>query len=135
AIKRHSNSFKPSRAKRLLSSAGYPNGKGFPTIIYKYSKNKINTKVAHFIAQQLKTILNIKVETVGIRFDKYLKAPCYGKGDLFSNHWMGGYYSPESFLMLGNSQLFPSGTTLTSKQNSSYYKNKMYDKYLNLAKK
>lgn len=59
----HGLGYNVTEARSLLAKAGYPNGKGFPTI-YLYSQtqaaNPQSVATAEVIAQELKTALNIR---------------------------------------------------------------------------
>ena len=36
----------PEAARKLLAEAGYPDGKGFPKVAYKYNLNPVNKAIA-----------------------------------------------------------------------------------------
>ena len=75
--------FSPSNAKKWLSEAGYPGGKGFPEIHLITNKSTINNNLAGAIKDCLLYYANINVVVKSLSFDKYCS--------VFSNpesiHW------------------------------------------------
>jgi ABC-type oligopeptide transport system substrate-binding subunit/ABC-type branched-subunit amino acid transport system substrate-binding protein len=63
--------FSPSNAKKWLSEAGYPEGKGFPEIHLITNKSPINNALAGAIKDCLLYYANINVVVKSLSFDEY----------------------------------------------------------------
>ncbi len=70
------------RAKNLLTTAGFPNGVGFPTIRLIINRNNIQQRIAKAVAEMWKQNLNIETEIVVKEFEEIETAKKEGDFDL-----------------------------------------------------
>ncbi|WKC88005.1 peptide ABC transporter substrate-binding protein [Borreliella japonica] len=112
--------FDPENAKKLLAEAGYPEGKGFPTLKYKISTNGGSSIATEFLQEQFKKILNINIEIVTEEWTTFLGSRRTGNYQISSVGWIGDYFDPLTFL----ESLF---TTENHFFGSYSYSNKEYD--------
>jgi len=85
-------------AKKLLADAGFPDGKGFPTISIIYnSDNTIRRDLAASISNQLRTKLGITVEGRGIELKAYRNEITGKRYSLGLVAWFGDYMDPSTF--------------------------------------
>ena len=89
--------YSPNKAKRLLRQAGYPGGKGLPTIKLIYDTGRGNEGPAQIVQQNLRDI-GITVELEGLEFGAFLKALREGKMSMFAAGWQADYPSRDAFL-------------------------------------
>lgn len=54
----------PEKARELLSEAGFPNGKGFPSIRLLVNRNDAQIRIARLVAKMWKQNLNIEIEII-----------------------------------------------------------------------
>ncbi|MCD2347629.1 peptide ABC transporter substrate-binding protein [Clostridium guangxiense] len=115
-----------SQAKQLLSQAGYPDGKGFPTIELMYNSDGNNPDIAQAIQAMLKKNLNINVTLRAverkIQLDETTKRTYAG---ISRNGWSADYADPMTFLDMW---VTSSGNNVTG------YSNPAYDKLIAKAK-
>jgi len=95
--------FNPVLAKKLLSQAGYPNGKNFPDIEIAYNRSEFHDQIARAIALFLKSYLNIKVKLTPMNwtvFSSLDRRPTH----MFRFAWAADYPDANNFL---NEQFHP----------------------------
>ena len=112
-------------AKKLLSEAGYPNGKNFPTIRITYNTSEQHKPIAEAIQQMWKEHLGINAELFNLSWPAFLSARRTKDFDIARASWIGDYASPETFLEIFQSQ---------SGLNHSGYANKLFDENFELAR-
>ena len=118
------------KAKKLLSDAGYPNGKGFPEVrILVNSGNSRNSSVAVELQKQLKEHLNINVNFESLPNIQKYELQMHGKSDIYRDAWVADFSSPESFLSLFVGDAVPADSSAASFPNTSRYQNTAYDLY------
>lgn len=118
------------KAKKLLSEAGYPNGKGFPEVrILVNSGNSRNSTVAVELQKQLKENLNINVNFESLPNIQKYELQMHGKSDIYRDAWVADFSSPESFLSLFSGDGVPTDFETASFPNTSRYQNMTYDVY------
>jgi len=118
------------KAKRLLSEAGFPDGKGFPEVrIIVNSGNSRNSSVAVELQKQLKANLNINVNFESLPNVQKYELQMHGKSDIYRDAWVADFSSPESFLSLFVGDDVPSDSSAASFPNTSRYQNATYDLY------
>ncbi len=118
------------KAKRLLSEAGFPDGKGFPEVrILVNSGNSRNSSVAVELQKQLKANLNINVNFESLPNVQKYELQMHGKSDIYRDAWVADFSSPESFLSLFVGDDVPSDSSAASFPNTSRYQNATYDLY------
>ncbi len=107
--------YDPSLAKKLLAEAGYPNGKGFPTLELNYANNDPAAKDrAIYWSQNLKRVLNVNITPTPMdpaQLQTYLsqRSP---KLKIYLLGWIQDYPHPQDWLSLvfgNNSSLAPYG--------------------------
>ena len=111
--------FNPTKAQQLLAQAGYPGGKGLPTIKFQYSQSGTNPVLAAFVQEQLKTNLGVDI-TLEPYDSKALSALVNNKQ--FTWAWFGwgaDYPDPDNWLP----QLY--GTN--GGNNKQHYSNAQFD--------
>jgi oligopeptide transport system substrate-binding protein len=111
----------PSLARELLAEAGYPGGKGFPTVSYLYDNKKLNEDIAVEIQSMLAQELNVHVELVKQEWKVYLNSTNRLDYDFCRSSWIGDYNDPTSFL-----ECFVTG----SGNNRTGWHNQTYDRLL-----
>jgi oligopeptide transport system substrate-binding protein len=90
--------FDPEKARRLLSEAGYPGGKGFPNANYLYSKSELNEAIAVELQSMWRDQLGVNVNLVRQEWKVYLNSLSLLDYDIARSSWVGDYPDPNTFL-------------------------------------
>jgi oligopeptide transport system substrate-binding protein len=116
-----------AKAKDLLSKAGYPDGKKFPAVEFKYNTESTTHKlIAEQIVADWKTNLGITVTLASEDFATLIADRNNGTFAIARDGWLGDYNDPMTFL-----DLF----TTTSGNNDSHWSSTQYDTLITDAKK
>lgn len=90
--------FNAEEAKKNLSAAGYPDGKGFPTLTITVNDVPDRKATAEFLKEQWKKILNIDVN-IDVVDSKTRSARFNGEDyELFPGGWTQDYPDPENWV-------------------------------------
>lgn len=101
------------RARRLLDSAGYPEGKGLPEITLQISEGARNLAVGQAIQDQLKAI-GVTLRIAQVAPPQHREMVSTGKLPFWRANWMADYADGENFLVLFYSPYAsPSGSNTT----------------------
>ena len=90
--------FDVEEAKRLLAEAGYPNGKGLPTIEILYNTADSHRDIAEVIQQDWKKNLGVDVSLRNLEWGTYLDTLRVGDYMVSRSGWIGDYADPNTFL-------------------------------------
>lgn len=105
-------------AKAALAEAGYPDGKGFPTLHLSFYSDDTVKKVVEAIAEMLETNLGIKVEVTSNDWAIFYDNVKSGDYEVAAMGWSADYMHPMSFLSL---------LVTDDPNNHSNYSNQEYD--------
>lgn len=117
-----------TKAKERLAEAGYPGGKGFPTITLASLKRNTSIRVALEIQKQLLTNLNINVEISSIPLKEMIDMNSRSELNMCLGGWLGEFPDPVTFLSLFYGADVPDSPLEISFPNESRYKNDKFDK-------
>jgi oligopeptide transport system substrate-binding protein len=86
------------KAKALLAEAGYPDGKGFPTLNILYNTMDMHKAIAEVIQEFWKKNLNIDVRLMNQEWGVYLNSRDEGDFEIARAGWIGDYVDPMTFM-------------------------------------
>ncbi len=113
-----------AEAKKLLADAGYPGGKGMPSIEILYNTHEGHKKIAEALQQMWKQNLGVNVTLFNQEWKVYLDTMRNMQFQLGRQGWIGDYNDPNTFLDLMVSD---------NGNNRSGWANKAYDALLEKA--
>lgn len=113
-------------AQRLLAQAGYPDGKEFPVLTYKYPALELDSDVAQIIQEQLKQNLNIEISLQAQELQTNYSDRRAGRFELCRMNWTADFADPYTYL----SMLVSNGT-----YNCSGVRDERYDQIVGASAK
>jgi oligopeptide transport system substrate-binding protein len=113
-------------ARELMAEAGYPGGKGFPSVTYLYDNKKLNEDIAVEIQNMLADGLGVHVDLQKQEWKVYLNSLSQLDYDFARSSWVGDYNDPNTFI-----DCFVTG----SGNNRTGWTNKGYDDLIAAAAK
>ncbi len=85
-------------ARKLLSDAGYPNGKGFPKLTLLFHTSDLHTRIAEVIQQLWKQNLGIYIELENVEWKVYQSRREHRQYDIARAEWVADFVAPATFL-------------------------------------
>lgn len=118
--------YNPELAKSLMRQAGYPNGKGFPTLDFYVNgiKGSGADRACRAIARQLKENLNVNLNIVLCSLDERREAVASGKAKIWRAGWVADYPDPSNFLAQFYGNNMNKASTMV---NDFHYENAAFD--------
>jgi oligopeptide transport system substrate-binding protein len=109
------DSFDPGKARKLLATAGYPGGKGFPEVELIYNSTEKHRSIAQFIQRNVKEHLNVTANLRNMEWKSLLKKLNAGDFNLSRFGWCG-LNDPYSFVKIARSDSPNNHTGFASKE-------------------
>jgi ABC-type oligopeptide transport system substrate-binding subunit len=88
----------PAEARACLARAGYPEGRGFPTISILFNTSEDHRRIAEAIQAMWTRELGIPVELRNMEWGSTLQAMTSLQYDVARRSWIGDYLDPGTFL-------------------------------------
>ena len=88
----------PEAAKKLLAEAGYPDGKDFPKVTYKYNLNPINKAIAEALQAMWKQNLGVEVELANEEWKVFLNTREQGDFQIARHAYVTIFFDAGSML-------------------------------------
>ena len=113
------------KAKKLLAEAGYPNGKGLPTIKYETTSTTVSRQMAEFFAKNMSDI-GIKIEVSTNTWPQLTQKIKKKQAQMYGMAWLGDYPDGENFLQLlygPNAAPGPNGSNYNNAEFNSAFEN------------
>jgi peptide/nickel transport system substrate-binding protein/oligopeptide transport system substrate-binding protein len=110
-----------TEARRLLEKAGYPEGKGLPTITILLPEDEESERIATILKEAWEDLDGLAVELAPTGVDRYWREAKEGDYTVAQTTWIGDFPDPIAFL-----SLWSSGSGL----NDARYSNADYDRML-----
>ncbi|MEY8351877.1 peptide ABC transporter substrate-binding protein [Lachnospiraceae bacterium 54-53] len=108
-----------AKAKELFAKAGYPDGKGFPTIEYMTNEAGYNKPIAEYLQSCWKETLGVNVDIKIVEWSTFSATRRAGDYQIARNSWGFDYDDPSNLLNLFKS---------ASGNNDGKYSNPEYDR-------
>jgi len=105
-------------ALKLLSDAGYPDGKGLPPLTIHIPDGTDNTRIAEIMAKAWHDALGIEVKTDSQPYQSYVDNLATADYTLATLTWIGDFADPLTFM-----QMWTSGSNL----NDAHFENASFD--------
>jgi len=112
------------RARQLLADAGFPGGRGLPTLIYTYNTQESHRKIGVELRAMWGRELGVRLELRQLEWKAWLRAQSMLDYDLVRSSWVGDYNDPNTFLDLFMSE---------NPNNRTGWRNPRYDRNLREA--
>lgn len=87
-----------ARARQLLAEAGYPDGRGFPSVTIAYNSEFHHGNVAQYIRRQWLENLNVDVGLEALEIKVFRQRLHTTRYAIARSSWMGDYNDPSTFL-------------------------------------
>jgi oligopeptide transport system substrate-binding protein len=104
-------------AKRLLAEAGFPDGKGMPTIELLYNTSENHRAIAEAIQQMWRTKLGVNISLLNQEWKVYLDMQNTTNYSMARAGWIADYLDPHVFLEIWDTG---SGNNKTNWSNAEY---------------
>ncbi len=96
--------YDPKKARALLASAGFPEGKGLPRVELLYPNREDARLVVEAIQAQIKKNLGVRIELVNQEWKVYLARRRKDPPPMFRGAWGADFPDPESFMNIFTSR-------------------------------
>lgn len=126
--------FDPERARALLAEAGFPGGRGLPTVFLQVNNNGFGyVKVAEAVQAMLERELGARVISSVLPAEQHFTRVERGEATFWREGWIADHPDPENFLALFYGRNAPSDTSQPSYLNSTRFRDALYDSLFTLA--
>ncbi len=126
--------FDPEHARALLAEAGFPGGRGLPTVFLQVNNNGFGyVKVAEAVQAMLERELGARVISSVLPAEQHFTRVERGEATFWREGWIADHPDPENFLALFYGRNAPSDTAQPSYLNSTRFRDALYDSLFTLA--
>lgn len=89
--------YDPEKAKKLMAEAGYPEGKGFPTLTVIYNTHDAHKIIAEYVQESWKRILGVNIAIQNYEWKTFLDVRHQHDFEISRSGWVGDYQDPNTF--------------------------------------
>jgi len=104
-------------ARRLLTEAGFPGGKGLPTLELLFNSSESHRAIAEAVQETWRRELGVEVRLVNMENNSVLEARRTGSFQILRSSWSADLADPQNFLALWTSE---SGNNFTGWTDPAY---------------